>query len=324
MVSVFFSGIFFLWTEPFFGKRLPAYSGESVQTFTPLVPDHKAGSTPDVNVNGQETGSSGSTQKADNKSVCGQKEPMILLGLGIDKNEQADVIRLIRVDFVEHKILILSIPRDFFVPIPGMSEHNITQDKINAAYGFGEYFNGPGQGVVEFSNTINQNYGIVFDRYVVFHFSNFEQVIDTVGGVDVSLDSPIGSYNISGKRHFDGKTALEFSRLRYMDNDAYRVQRQSEILKSLYAKTIQPENLVKLPTLGIKFISDKTFISDFSLRDISSFTCLANEVNNFSLVFQDIPIEFYQPSITNTGRYVDIPLPQASTFIQDGIINGNY
>ena len=256
--------------------------------------------------------------------VCGQTRPMILLGLGIDENEQADVIRLIRVDFLERRILILSIPRDFWVSIPDMEDHNITEFKINASYGFGEYFGGSGQGVVEFSKTIYQNYGIIFDHYVVFHFSNFQQMIDAVGGVDVVLDAPIGSYGVAGKTHLDGAAALEYARNRDADNDNFRVERQSEILKGLYGKMVQPENLVKIPALGLKFLTDKSMITDLSIKDVATFACMAKEIDKSSLVFKDIPGNLYTPAHTNTGRYVDLPSPEATSFIQELMLNGNY
>ncbi len=213
-----------------------------------------------------------------------------------------------RVDFIERKILILSIPRDFWVPIPGLSEYNITQFKINAAYGFGEYFLGRGQGVVQQSNTLYQNYGISFDRYGVFHFTNFERMIDAVGGVDICLEEPIGAYGTAGVTHLDGKTALEYAQNRSNDNDLFRIKRQTEIIKGLYSKMIQTENLIKLPGLGIEFLSDKSVLTDLSLKDVATFTCLAGEIDDLSLVFREIPPELYQPARTNTGRFIFVPI----------------
>ena len=68
----------------------------------------------------------------------------------------------------------------------------MTQNKINASYGYGEYYLGTGKGVVQTSFTLFQNFGVEFDRYAVFHFSNFEEMIDAVGGVDLNLSEAIG------------------------------------------------------------------------------------------------------------------------------------
>ncbi len=330
VLVVLAAGGYYLWTGSLFGKRLPAFMGESIQTFTPLVTSVPVDATVEVALVTPVpqvtpiTVNTPTALPADVKPVCGQKEPMILLGLGIDEHEQADVIRIMRVDFIERKILILSIPRDFWVPIPGLSEYNITQFKINAAYGFGEYFLGQGQGVVQQSNTLYQNYGITFDRYGVFHFTNFERMIDAVGGVDIVLEEPIGAYGTAGVTHLDGKSALKYAQNRSNDNDLFRIKRQTEIIKGLYSKIIQTENLIKLPGLGLEFLGDKSVLTDLSLKDVATFTCLAGEIDDLSLVFREIPPELYQAARTNTGRFIFIPSDQVAVYIQDLVVNGNY
>jgi LCP family protein required for cell wall assembly len=324
------AGLYYLWNGSIFGKKLPKFSQavESISStpnveFTPLSTIEVPLVTPMAAVS-TVTLSTPTPLPENVKPVCGRKEPMTILLLGIDENEQSDVIRIVRVDFVQKRILVLAIPRDFWVPIPDMGLYNISEFKINAAYGYGEYFNGPGQGVVESSKTIYRNYGVNFDRYVVFHFSNFERMIDAVGGVDIVLDEPIGAYGTAGKTHLDGKTALEYAQNRNADNDLFRIKRQTEIIKSLFSKMIQTENLLKLPSLGLKFVNDKSLISDMSIRDVSTFVCLAGELDNLSLVIRDIPPELYQSAHTNTGRFIFIPSPQVANFIQELVINGNY
>lgn len=325
-------GGYFLWTGSLFGKKLPEFVQATTEQVSIPLPQSQVSQdatkeipliTPMITV--APITLSTPTPLPDNvKPVCGQKEPLIILVLGIDENEQSDVIRLVRVDFVQRRILVLSIPRDFWVPIPDMAQHGITEFKINAAYGYGEYFNGPGQGVVETSKTIFQNYGVTFDRYVVFHFSNFERMIDAVGGVDIVLDAPIGAYGTAGKTHLDGKTALVYAQNRDADNDNFRVLRQTEIIKALYKKIMQPEYVSKLPGLGLQFLRDKTIITDLSLSDLSTFVCMTSELSSSSLVFKDIPGNLYTPAHTNTGRYIDIPSPGATIYIQDLVVNGNY
>lgn len=264
------------------------------------------------------------TSKSDNQPVCGRTEPMIFLAAGIDLNEQADVIRLVRFDFATKRILVLSIPRDLWVAIPGMQAYDITQHKINAAYGFGEYFNGKGQGIVSLSNTIYQNFHIPFDRYVVFHFSNFEEAVDAVGGVDIVLEEPIGAYGEAGTTHLNGEEALWFARYRLSDSDVFRIRRQTEIIKSLFKKMTMPENILKLPGLGMKFLRDKTVLTDLSLHDVYTFTCLAGKLTRDSLVFVDLPPELYRPARTNLGNYVTLPTNGLAPYIHELVLDGNY
>jgi LCP family protein required for cell wall assembly len=303
------------------GRQLPQFTFEPQATFTPLPTSATLPATPVVE--GTEPAQEVTRSTPDVPSpVCGQTEPMVILVLGIDEVEQADMIRVVRVDFQKRQVMVLSIPRDFWVPIPGLEEHNITQFRINAAYGYGEYFNGRGQGVVKFSETMYQNYGVIFDRYVVAHFTNFSDLVDQIGGVDIYLEEPIGAYASAGHHHYDGKSALLFVRQRTADLDAYRIQRQSAILKGLYEKLSKPEYLVKLPVLGVKFIKDKTVITDLRLQDVYTFNCFIREMNRDSLVFVDIPYDLYTPMVTNFGRHIKVPKPDATDFIQDMIING--
>jgi len=227
-------------TEPPEGFITPEVIEQIEETLQPSEPEQAPVPTP-------QKASPSVSSSSDYPPVCGQTEPMILLATGIDLNEQADVIRLVRVDFTTKRILVFSIPRDLWVAIPGMQAHDITQHKINASYGYGEYFNGKGQGIVSLSNTIYQNFGIPFDRYVVFHFSNFQEAVDAVGGVDIVLEEPIGAYGEAGTTHLNGEEALWFARYRLSDSDVFRIRRQTEIIKSLVKKMTMPENILKIP-----------------------------------------------------------------------------
>jgi LCP family protein required for cell wall assembly len=314
-------GGYVLYSTSFFGKELPKFAETPFQGSTPPagspIPGQESTSVPSV----QQTPSTVSTS---GRPICGQREPMFLLGLGIDGSEQADVIRLVRIDLIARKILVLSIPRDLVVPIPGLEEHGVTQNKINASYGYGEYYLGSGQGVVQVSYTLFSNYGVEFDRYAVFHFSNFEDMIDAVGGVDLNLSEAIGAYDVTGPHHFDGAAALDFARMRLADNDIYRSRRQSEVLKALFAKFVQPENITKIPGLGIKFLRDKTMITDVTLKDLLTLACFAGEVNADSLVFREIPADLYSATKTSEGASVLLPDPGLVEYIQDLMITGNY
>jgi len=316
--------LFALWNGNLFGKRLSNIPDSQILTFTPFAPAVEFKSTPAANFIAQPTPEPTENQGKPLEEVCGQTDVMTVLMLGIDEQAQSDVIRIVQVNFPLKKILMLSIPRDFWVPIPGLAEYNITEGRINASYGYGEYFFGPGQGIVEMSSTVIANYGIPIDRYVVFYFSDVIEAIDAVGGVDVHLDKPIGGYNYVGSYHFDGKSALEFARLREADNDDFRIDRQSLIINSLYQKLILPENLVRLPGLGIKFLTQKTIQTDFSLKDVYNAVCLANAMDENAIIFKDIPNELFRSTTSSTGGYIRIPSPEVTTYIQDLILFKNY
>ena len=317
------------WTNPLLGKSLPEFSSDGIQTFTPLpvVSSEQAGiaisASQQTAVN--ETGKSQTEPMIKSSdAVCGQTKPMFILGLGIDEVEQADVIRLVRIDYIQKRALFLSIPRDFWVPIPGLADHNITQFRINAAYGYGEYFNGPGKGVVKFSETVYENYGITFDHYGAIHFNALQDVVDAVGGIDFYLDGPIGAYGSQGNHHLDGEQVLEFVRERDADLDRYRIMRQSVVIKALFKKLSDPAYISKLPSLGYHLIADKGVVTDLTMQDVYTFICFIQQVNEDSIIFKDIPVEMYTSTTTNFGRAVKVPKPEATTYIQDLVLNGHY
>jgi LCP family protein required for cell wall assembly len=130
--------------------------------------------------------------------------------------------------------LLLSIPRDSLVAIPG---HGTT--KINAAYAYG----GPKLLV----KTIENNTGIKIDDYVEIGFGGLVNVVDSVGGVTICpkanlKDKDSGLDVKKGCQNADGKAALAYSRARhvYATQDIQRVQSQREVLGSIASKVKSP------------------------------------------------------------------------------------
>src|SRR4030043_502604 len=99
----------------------------------------------------------------------------------------ADVIRIFRVDFTTHKVSILTLERDIWVEIPGISDHyGITHGKLNQAYLFGNpgmgYYDGPGEGPGLLALTLEQNFGLSVDHYLAIDTQTFVKMIDATGG----------------------------------------------------------------------------------------------------------------------------------------------
>jgi LCP family protein required for cell wall assembly len=257
-------------------------------------------------------------------TVCGQSQPLFILGLGVDDHEQADAIRLIRVDFLTGRVLVLSFPRDTWLPITGLADEGITEGRINATYGYGETFNGPGKGADLLADTLNRNYGVTFDRWFSAHFSLFVNYIDSLGGVDIDLAQPIGGYGFKGKLHLNGREALVYVRQRANDSDLYRIQRQAEVMKGLFRKLSQPQSITALPELAASLLDEHTFLTNLTAADVASLVCLAAALREEDIVFLDIPPEYVPGVETATGAFIRIPAPEISDFIRKAYINGEY
>jgi len=138
--------------------------------------------------------------------------------------------------------LLLSIPRDSLVDIPGHGNTN-----INAAYAFG----GP-ELIVE---TIEQNTGIRIDDYIEVGFGGFVNVVDAVGGVEVCPDRAItdpkagltGDNAIEkGCHEVDGVQALGLARSRqtFATSDIARVQNQRKVISAIASRAASPWSLL--------------------------------------------------------------------------------
>ncbi len=143
-----------------------------------------------------------------------------------------DVMMLVSVNPVQQTIKLISFMRDSYTYMDQFDRYA----KLNAACANG----GPGY-LVE---TIENDYKIEIDGYVMVDFDSFIQVIDVLGGVRVDVPLYVANYlNVGNDKSFPsgdnvlltGEQALRFSRARYSDadGDISRVARQRQVINSL-------------------------------------------------------------------------------------------
>jgi LCP family protein required for cell wall assembly len=130
--------------------------------------------------------------------------------------------------------VLISIPRDSYVPIPGYGDN-----KINAALGFG----GPALLV----RTVEQVTGLRIDHYMGIGFGGLADVVNEIGGVRICLPAPLrdsdsGANLPAGCQNLNGTQALAFVRDRhsFATEDLQRIQDQRAFLKSLMSKAMSP------------------------------------------------------------------------------------
>jgi LCP family protein required for cell wall assembly len=155
--------------------------------------------------------------------------------------QRTDTILLLHVPSGGGPSVLVSLPRDSFVAIPGNGEN-----KLNAAFAFG----GP-QLLVE---TVEGETGLGVDSYVETGFAGFASVVDALGGVDVCLEAPLsdpaaGIDLPAGCQQLTGPQALGFVRSRQTDatGDLARVQRQRQLLGGIVDETLDPALLLNPP-----------------------------------------------------------------------------
>jgi len=169
-----------------------------------------------------------------------------ILLLGTDDSPErgtvgrTDTIILATVVPLRPHIGMLSIPRDLWVSVPGVGEQ-----RINTAYFFAES-NQPGSGPRAAMQTIRENFDVPVRYYAVIHMNGLISMVDAIGGVDITLDSPMGGLP-AGTHHLDGIEALAFVRERASSDDFSRMLRAQVLLKSVFGKAISPSHLIDLP-----------------------------------------------------------------------------
>jgi len=157
---------------------------------------------------------------------------------------------------------MLSLPRDLWVPIPGLG----VTTKINTAYMLGELESYPGGGAQLAKDTVGSFVGQPVDYFVRVNFDGFREIIDLIGGVTVEVPNtihdeeyPTPDYGVetfhldAGTHHLDGETALKYARTRHNDGDYSRARRQQDIIRAVAQQVLNagmiPQLLAKAPQL---------------------------------------------------------------------------
>ena len=323
------AGVVFAWNNPLFGKPLPTFNNNESDPLSmsdqPGSEDEDVDQSPDQDFNEGENPEEGgivsetSDAKEDKAPLCGGPDSLSVLVLVTDAHAQADVIRLVRIDFVKPEVLVTAIPRDFYILIVDMTDQEITKGRINATYGYGEKFNGPGGGIVSLAENINHNFGITFDHYIVLNKYKVDKYVDDIGGVDVYLEEPAAdgqSYFRAGENHLDGESAIAFLSMRYYDDDFHRIRRQHLFMKAFYDKVMNELSILEQSQLGLNILLDKSIQTDFIAKEVYPLTCLAREIENEDVNFVYIPSDMYHSFTTESGGAVQIPHDTVAPFLQ--------
>ena len=153
---------------------------------------------------------------------------------GLIAKSRSDVNILATVNVDTRQVLLVSTPRDFYVPLP---ISNGQPDKLTHA---GIY------GVDVSIGTLEMLYGVDIDYYFRVNFAGFEKIIDSMGGVTVNSDYAFttgGGYSFQkGENHLNGEQALAFSRERksFSEGDRQRGKNQMAVIKAVINKAMSP------------------------------------------------------------------------------------
>jgi LCP family protein required for cell wall assembly len=244
--------------------------------------------------------------------VCGAASPMFILAIGSDQRADsylyglADVIRLIRVDFVNPKVTVLEIPRDLWVEIPDIADHLKGQDheKLNQAYLYGNpgmgYTKDPAGGPGLLARTLTLNFGTEIDQYAAVNMRTFEKIVNAVDGIDVTLPETVDGRTaedkasrllfLQGTHHLNGTQALTLARIR-IEGVFSRADNQDRVLCALRDKLTSPDVVTKIPDLVQSF--QGAIQTSLSPQEISQLACLGTKLDPRNIIFTSFPQELF-------------------------------
>ncbi|MGL5414064.1 MAG: LCP family protein [Clostridium sp.] len=232
--------------------------------------------------------------KIDYKEVDGITN-ILLIGTdarNLDEPSRSDSIMILTIDNNKKKLKLTSIMRDTFVEIPGHGKN-----KINSALSQG--------GIPLLIDTINTNFNMNLNKYVMVNFWGFEEAIDILGGIDVEIkDYEIEELNkFIGEQHkekspkikypgmqkLDGQQALSYSRIRKIGNGDYeRTDRQRRVL-GIVAEKFKDVSIFKYPSIMNDLLPHvKTNIEPFELLN---YAYTVSKFPSFDIEQLRLPIE---------------------------------
>ncbi len=186
------------------------------------------------------------------------------------EGNRSDTMVLVSVDSAHHKLKMTSFLRDSYVYIPAKGYNA----KLNAAFAWG--------GAKMLVDTIEYNFKVKIDDYVIIDFVGFQKLIDLMGGLDVDGVTEAEAkymrdvvkivYCKEGKNHFTGAAALWYCRIRKLDDDFHRTERQRKVMNAIIKQALHrnPFELMRIVEQVLPMIRTSLSRNDLLLVGLSS------------------------------------------------------
>lgn len=244
----------------------------------------------------------------------------------IENHGRADTILFLSIAPKTKDALILSIPRDTRVEIPGRG-----MDKINHAYAFG------GEKLI--SQTVSLFLDVPLHFYAVVDFVGFVSIIDKLGGVEIDIEKEMryvdkaGGVDINlspGKQILNGEKALEYIRFRQDKlGDLGRIKRQQKLAMALLNKIMSFDSITKIPQLteGITGFIE----TNIKVQDAIGLANLFKGVNQDKFKLETVQsqpvyikgISYLEPDIEEVQKRVKLLIYGQNIGVKVEILNGS-
>lgn len=231
----------------------------------------------------------------------------LLLGRGGDGHdgpELTDTIIIASLDEKTQSVVMLSIPRDFYIRTEyyGSSRINeIARNVKNRLMYQKKYTEEEAQ--AEAINVLKKKVEDIVELdihyYAMIDFNGFKSVVDALGGIDVNVERNIRDttypadtgwgYQVfsikKGPQHLDGATALKYARSRHTTSDFDRAKRQQQVIQAIKDKALEMKTLTSPSKLKKLFASvDENFKSDLEFGEIITLAKIASKLPRENII----------------------------------------
>lgn len=246
-----------------------------------------------------------------------------ILFIGSDAREdlggqRSDSMILFSIDTANRKIKLTSFMRDSYVYIPGKGYST----KLNAAFNYG--------GAQLLMDTIEYNFGVDIEDYVLLDYNAFIEFVNLLGGITIEdvtakeakyMQEQVNRPNFKEgtNKNVDGRTAMWYCRIRYVDSDFGRTQRQRKVITSIISKAAKtnPFKLIDVVKQVLPNISTSLDRNDLLSLGIGAFF----KYIRYDIVQQQIPADdtWWSVRLPNSGDVLKMDFEKNKEILKEFI-----
>lgn len=247
---------------------------------------------------------------------------ILLVGVDARKGEtesRSDTMILVTLDHKNQQIKLTSFLRDSYVEIAGKNR----KSKLNSAF-----FNG---GIQTLADTLELNFKVDIDYYAMVDFNIFTTIVDEIGGINVEVTEKESRYSKWAKNDgklipieagedilLNGEQALWYSRMRKLDSDFMRTQRQRKVITAIVekSKSLSMDELYSLAKTIIPLV--KTNLDSKEILNMGS-EALLKKLYTYTTVQQQIPANgtWHDENIPGVGASLVMDLDENVDILRD-------
>ncbi len=231
--------------------------------------------------------------------LCGFNTPMTILLTGTSDAQgvsSAESIRVVRINPVEPAVKVLAFPRDVSARTNVLQSASMPESRLGLAYSYKKQITAGTErqqtvaATTVLAQVLYDNFGVTPDHYITVDLSTWGQMIDAIGGVEVTLAEQVtlanGETLQAGTQRLNGRLAAAFIRFTDSGGEQDRLARQNLIARALHKQIRSGEIDINAGEFLARFHG--AIVTDLSTQQMLSLDCLTGEITENNVQFFEI------------------------------------